>query len=128
MDVPYEHNAGTPYEPRRREDGSYGAWWRIVQLAFDGPFDEPSAGHINSPYSVDMINRRVIPWLRPWSWETHGISIWAGASVNEFITLVQRAGGVVYWPITRRTNITDDATEADGLPMEWWIVMDETEC
>ena len=99
-DRPYEHNAGEPYAwaPHRNVPE-----YKVYELRFVGPFDQPSEGHLNSPYSVEDINGKVVPWLRPSQWlgddERHGISIFAGTSMTEFFRLVLEAGGVVYAPI-----------------------------
>jgi hypothetical protein len=88
-DVPYEHNAGTPYEPQ----GGV-LTWQIIKVAFDGSFLLPSDNHLNSPYSVEGINmRRDIPWLRT---REHA-SLDAGATIAEFAKFVTDNGGTVYF-------------------------------
>lgn len=92
-DVPYEHNAGRPYEPRKDGDS-----WEISKVAFDcDDLDQPSDQHCNSPYSVQDINAHAVAWLTPNKWAPKGSEpIRAGASVAEFKALVIRAGGEVY--------------------------------
>lgn len=89
-DAPYEHNAGSPYTPREGEN------FKIVKLAFEGEFREPSFGHSNSPFSVDEINRGAIAWLRTCEGAEPSIVIHAGTPLDEFIRLVKKAGGKVY--------------------------------
>lgn len=68
-DVPYEHNAGEPYE--------YDA------ICFFDSSKEglklPCYGNINSNYSVKDINAMAIPWIR-----FNDIEIWAGTSSSDF--------------------------------------------
>ena len=103
-DAPYEHNAGRPYAPF---PGSQGDWtpdgkprWEIVKIAWEGPFDPPSEGHWNSPWSVEKINAGATPWLRPSKWSDQAskspISIMAGTTLVEFCELMRLAGGTVY--------------------------------
>ena len=55
-DAPYEHNAGTPndYSDHDKKDGREP--WQIVKVAWDGDFEPPCEGHLNSPWSVEQIN------------------------------------------------------------------------
>jgi len=89
-DAPYEHNAGAPYEwnPKRDKDKTA---WTITKVAFDGYFNTPETGRINSQYSVQDINRRVVPWLF-----NNAVVIHAGVSIEEFKSLVLLGGGSVY--------------------------------
>ena len=91
-DAPYEHNAGCPYEPREGES------WKILVLAFRGPFMAPDDGLTASPtLCVEDINlRKVIPWLRPEPGATHNLSIPAGTPLLEFIRLMRQGEGEVY--------------------------------
>lgn len=108
-DIPYEHNAGTPYAPHIRyyadghtekmpeywnEDGT--PKWELYHLKFDcWNLETPAARHYNSPYSVDMINAGAVAWL---SGKVDGnpIAIQAGASIEEFKQKVRQAGGFIY--------------------------------
>ena len=56
-DAPYEHNAGSPYEWRL---GSTEPEYKILKLAYEGPFEEPCGYSSNRYYSVEMINRGAI--------------------------------------------------------------------
>jgi hypothetical protein len=115
-DAPYEHNAGTPYEPcwhreeRYRKPGEplcnctscVRDWdgekprWKIVRVRFGGPFLQPCEGFYNSPHSVQQINSGVIPWLRSAWWDEHSQNVRAGATLQEFTERVLRAGGKVF--------------------------------
>lgn len=98
-DAPYEHNAGRPYAWNEAVEGKNGVpSYTIAKIAWEGPFEEPRDGHLNSPYSVRMINRGDIAWLRPESWTTGVCPIHAGTSLNEFIMAIRDAGGTVYLP------------------------------
>jgi hypothetical protein len=107
-DAPYEHNAGEPYdfasydfETQAQILASGKKGWKIVKVAFDGPFDSPSEGHYNSPYSVIGINKGEVPWLRLSRWGSKpnlNLEIWAGTTLEEFRNLIHEGGGEVYLP------------------------------
>ena len=59
-DAPYEHNAGYPYEPAQ-QDLKKGINWSIIKIAFEGPFLLPCSGCCNSPFSVEAINKKLLP-------------------------------------------------------------------
>lgn len=90
-DAPYEHNAGTPYE----YDYSQPEQPKITikKLYFELPdyYRVPRSGYLNSPYSVEEINKGVIAWL----W-TDNFKIFAGTTMEEFIKIIQENGGKVY--------------------------------
>lgn len=108
-DKPYEHNAGEPYTPTifwektgpRKDprdwysDGT--PKWEIIKVAWEGDFDRPCDWNSNSPYSVEEINKRVVPWLRTSKWrEGDRIVIMAGTPLEEFKALIRAGGGKVY--------------------------------
>jgi len=101
-DAPYEHNAGTPYEPHKgsakdwNEDGS--PKWEICTVMFHAyDIETPSARYGNSPYSVDKINAGAVAWLTGWDPETKkDVAILAGASIEEFKQKVRQCGGKIY--------------------------------
>lgn len=124
-DAPYEHNAEEPYEWNKNTDGNscvcldkkmgyktYGPngcgeknhkshgpkeKWTILKVAFDAPYITPSFEHLNSPYSVEMINRGDIAWLRPtFDDRKETKPIHAGTTLKNFIKLVKESGGKVY--------------------------------
>ena len=82
-DAPYEHNAGEPYT---------GEGWKILKIFFEVDLmNEPCDNYANSPYSVEAINKKTIPWL-----SSDSISIWAGTTLREFIRIIKKAGGEIY--------------------------------
>jgi len=108
-DRPYEHNAGEPYEPSRKdlpdrakkfpedwnEDGT--PRWEIKKVAIDNVcLEEPSEGHYNSPYSVEDINKGEVPWLCSPKYLKDNIKIMAGCKLDEFTKIIQDNGGNVY--------------------------------
>ncbi len=48
----------------------------------------------NSRYSVETINKKLVPWLTKFPDK----ALYAGASVEEFITFIEDGGGTVYLP------------------------------
>lgn len=115
-DAPYEHNAGSPYHwhPRsERVDTPDGTqWqelpedqqppkWEIVKVAWEGPFETPDEHAINSRYSVQMINRGDIAWLRPAPWVSDTARpILAGTTYDDFVDLIRLGGGEAYVSVT----------------------------
>lgn len=93
-DAPYEHNAGTPYEWR---EGGKEPRYELRKVAFDGNFQTPCDGHCNSPFSVEMINRGDIAWLRG-----PVAPVPAGVSIERFTELVEMNGGVVFFQKDRK--------------------------
>ena len=91
-DTPYEHNAGEPYTDHAKKPS-----WHIYCLMFNGCFLEPCSNQINSPFSVEQINKRLVPWLKsePWA-DDPTVNIWAGTDMKEFYELIVKAGGKVY--------------------------------
>jgi hypothetical protein len=110
-DAPYEHNAGTPYEPAVHyyidgttkkyekdwnEDGT--PKWEIYKLKFESNWNlqRPCAQYSNSPFSVQDINTGIVPWLAGTDVNRHPIAIYAGVSIDEFKSMVKKAGGKIY--------------------------------
>jgi hypothetical protein len=103
-DAPYEHNAGYPYTFRADYDGKYNNKqpWEINYLYFEGDFETPDAYVTNSPYSVQDINNKAVPWLKG---DRYGklagkFEIWAGTSAEDFCRAVLEAGGKVFISLT----------------------------
>lgn len=94
-DAPYEHNAGDPYLWADYRDVPP---YEIVMIMWSGPYDTPSSGVANSHYSVDMINRGDIAWLRPWSYikDKNVKPIPAGTTLSEFKRIMKEAGGKIF--------------------------------
>ena len=94
-DVPYEHNAGRPYE---WSESSKSKPYKIKKIKFEGGFLQPSEGFGNSPYSVEEINKGNIPWLKSESWIKEQTRIYAGCLLGNFIKLVNQIEGTIYFP------------------------------
>ena len=88
-DAPYEHNAETPYEPRKEGEN-----WEICKIGFDGDWVQPSE-FSSKAYSVEEINKKTVPWLKKWEWDNEN-GIYAGCSLEEFIERILQAGDNVY--------------------------------
>jgi hypothetical protein len=71
--------------------------YRIVKVAWDGPFVVPCDGCLNSQWSVEQINAGAVAWLA-----SQGINppvaIVAGTLFDQFVEKVQGVGGTVYFP------------------------------
>ena len=99
-DAPYEHNAGKPYD--RKDYPEYDDRWcvengkgNIRKIAFDFydgyNIKEPKDGHYNSPYSVEAINKKAVPWL----YNEEAGALFAGATMAEAKRWLKKAG--VLW-------------------------------
>lgn len=100
-DAPYEHNAGSPYFFDKHDEKQGKTPWTIVQVAFNSSLEAPTEWHRNSPYSVQDINNKAIPWLQtgkygPKDKEGNPVQIWAGTTLSEFIRLIEITKGTVY--------------------------------
>jgi hypothetical protein len=108
-DAPYEHNAGVPYEAAfhyymdGRREKSPKDWnedgtpkWEIYKVAYDycGAETPSEIAAGNSRYSVEAINNKLTPWLTKYPDK----ALFAGASIEEFITFIEECGGTVYLP------------------------------
>ncbi len=103
-DAPHDCNAGTPYADRAPG---------LTKVAFDGDLELVGVGvfggYVKERWgwlSVEEINRGDAPWLvrieygaRPL---THDIEINAGVTLEEFVALVDLAGGCVYAAASER--------------------------
>lgn len=94
-DIPYEHNAGSPYMPSQT-DIENNDIWNIYVLKIDSVLKQPCDGTINSQYSVEMINNKIVPWLQS---SNNMISIYAGTSLSDFIEMFKINNiGKIYLP------------------------------
>ena len=99
-DAPYDHNASEPYE--RKYYTEYDDEWcvkngkgNIRKIAFDR-YDgyyikQPKDGFCNSPYSVQAINKKAVPWL----YNEEAGALFAGATMAEAKRWLKKAG--VLW-------------------------------
>ena len=99
-DAPYEHNAGEPYD--RKYYHEYDDEWcikhgcgnikNIAFLGYDGyKIKQPCDEHYNSPYSVETINKKAVPWL----YCDEAGALFAGATMAEAKRWLKKAG--VMW-------------------------------
>lgn len=99
-DAPYEHNAGTPYEPHKH-DKKEGRHWCLVCVEFRHPYlVTPAAEALNSAYSVKDINGGAIPWLSPSNWidierKPDAVLIAAGCTLRDFVEVIYKTGGAL---------------------------------
>jgi hypothetical protein len=119
-DAPYESNAGVPYDPTwhnnpdevrgrgnlckcascQRDWNSDGTpKWQIIKIAWDGDFEAPDNGVLNSEYSVDQINSGAVPWLQTSKWrsDVEPFGIPAGTPLDDFVRLIRQGKGDVYF-------------------------------
>lgn len=90
-DAPYEHNADPPEEDEN-----------VLKVMFEAyNFIEPRYNHLNSPYSVESINKGTIPWLRLRDSDSGKtiVSIYAGCTLKKFMQTIQSNGGNIYLQI-----------------------------
>lgn len=98
-DAPYEHNAEYPYEydydaPEQGVENGRGIYPKITikRVYFELDFyNVPRSGYLNSPYSVENINRGVVAWI----WNDN-FKLFAGTTMEEFIDTIQDNGGKIY--------------------------------
>lgn len=102
-DKPYEHNAEEPYDHWSEliEDNKeiLKRKWKehpikLKTLYFetnDWSERRPCDGYVNSPYSVEDINKGAIAWLH-----TDKYNIQAGTTMEEFIKIIKDNGGCIY--------------------------------
>ena len=95
-DAPYEHNADPPYEWDERESWKWNITHgrghiRYIAIMPEWCIRQPCDGHLNSPYSVENINKGAIAWL--YFDEAGGLM--AGATMDEAIAWCRK--GKIKW-------------------------------
>ena len=102
-DRPYEHNAGEPYDSwseliEDNEDISKRKYKdhpiKLKTLYFEtNDWSEKRScdGFLNSPYSVEDINKQAVAWIH-----TDKFNILAGTTYEDFIKIIQRHNGEIY--------------------------------
>ena len=96
-DAPYEHNAERPYENYYIGEKKFPI--EIKELYFEFPYEWiklPCDDFCNSPYSVEMINRGDVAWIRG-----DNFNIQAKTTYEDFIKIVEEHNGIVYLPKER---------------------------
>lgn len=93
-DVPYEHNAGEPYDYWYDDDGTKHDI-DLVKVYYDLDYKYwnylPCDNFTNSPYSVEDINKQRIPWI-----STRDFTIPAGTTLNKFISTIEQYKGCIF--------------------------------
>jgi len=106
-DMPYEFNAGLPYNDRKPgfAGDDWKPAWEITVVAFTGPFSTPGSSARSSRYSVQDINEGAVPWLREVAWRlpvnNEAVKINAGTTLRDFIKAVESVNGVIYTPLDK---------------------------
>ena len=93
-DVPYEHNAETPYDHYYENDVKKEI--ELKELYFEFPYEWiklPCDNYCNSPYSIKMINRGDRAWIRG-----DKFNIQAKTTYEDFIKIVEENNGICYFP------------------------------
>ena len=104
-DIPYEYNAGEPYDCWREEIPhkypvikkqykEHKIEHKIVFFDLDGygyGFRLPYDDFDNSPFSVEDINNKAIAWIRG-----NDFNILAGTTYKEFCEIIESHGGKIY--------------------------------
>lgn len=91
-DAPYEHNAGRPYTFFYKDKQEYPI--KLKELYYEFPtkwVKLPCDDYINSPYSVEMINKGAIAWIIG---DTFVIP--AKTTYEDFIKIVEENEGKIY--------------------------------
>ena len=98
-DVPYEHNAGTPYtndysQPEQGVKDGVGIYPKIgimrVYITTDFDVSTPRTGTLNSPYCVRDINKGVVPWISIKRDNKKSVFIKAGTTLKEFLKIYEK--------------------------------------
>ena len=91
-DTSYEHNAGFPYEwndigTKKWNDEHGRGHIRYFAYLPEWCIRQPCDGHINSPYSVEDINKGAVAWL----YHEDAGGLMGGATIDEAIAWFRRA-------------------------------------
>ena len=78
-DVPYEHNAGEPYADKEQSIEIISFYSDLYDISL------PCGNFINSPYSVEGINKGAIPWLI-----CNKSCLWGGDTLETAIKFFQK--------------------------------------
>ena len=117
-DAPYEHNAGRPYEDHYpTKDSKERVPHEVLKVAWTADYVAPSENHVNSPWSVQAINKGAVAWLIPNVWRGDEADkfdpIPAGTGLADFVKIIERSGGEVYVPRRLAPEI-DRAVSGEG--------------
>ena len=95
-DIPYEHNAETPYDFIRLPNGEK-QQIDLYKVHFEARYEEPANGFTNSRWSVDLINAGAVAWLTPCRAGEPVIP--AGTTLKRFCQIMAQTDGIVYVPL-----------------------------
>lgn len=98
-DAPYEHNADRPYTHYHIDGVEYEIKLKELYFDLNKYVTHPCDGYVNSPYSVEDINKKACPWLIIHYYEDSKEKrefVFAGTTYTEFIRIIEKYGGVVY--------------------------------
>ena len=99
-DRPYEHNAEEPYEHYYIDGKEFPIELKTLYFEFPNEWVKlPCDDFCNSPYSVEMINRGDIAWIRG-----EKFNIQAKTTFEDFIKIVEENKGIIYLPKERSKN------------------------
>lgn len=107
-DIPYEYNAGIPYDHWseliednedmfKRKYIEHPIQLKTLYYEFPDKWVKlPCDDYLNSSYSVEMINRGDIAWIRG-----ENFNIPAKTTYEDFIKIVEENDGIIYLPRER---------------------------
>lgn len=99
-DAPYEHNAGTPYEhdynqPEQGVKDGRGIYPRIkiykIMLTGGHNIMTPRTKQLNSPYTVEDINKGIVPWLTIINKKDKAIYVKAGTTLRDTLKALSKS-------------------------------------
>ena len=99
-DAPYEHNAGTPYEhdynqPEQGVENGRGIYPRIkiytIMVTGGHNIMTPRSKQLNSPYTVEDINKGVVPWLTIMNKKDKAVYVKAGTTLRDTLKALSKA-------------------------------------
>lgn len=99
-DAPYEHNAGTPYEhdynqPEQGVKDGRGIYPRIkiykIMLTGGHNIMTPRTKQLNSPYTVEDINKGIVPWLTIIDKKDKAIYVKAGTTLRDTLKALSKS-------------------------------------
>lgn len=105
-DIPYEHNAGIPYDTHYDSPFVKGGTDRkrvehpLVKVAWSSEHELPCDNQINSCWSVQKINSGNVAWFLQSRYSENDAlrPIQAGTSLEDFVRIIKEGGGEVYLP------------------------------
>ena len=99
-DVPYEHNAEPPYEhdynqPEQGVKDGRGIYPRIriykVMITGGHNIMTPRSKQLNSPYTVEDINKGIVPWLTIMDKKDRAVYVKAGSTLRDTLEALSKS-------------------------------------